>query len=89
MAGAFAAGVVRLLGGSRRMAWVVVGLLFVASAVPVLMIGASKRPTDLTFDDLRYDRIPARTTWVRMDGMLRHATGPGAQLRAGGPGQRG
>jgi hypothetical protein len=80
MAGAFAAGVVRLLGGSRRIAWVVVGLLFVASAVPVLMIGASQRPTDLTFDDIRYDRIPARTAWVRMDGTLRHATGPGGQL---------
>src|SRR6185503_20013481 len=24
--------------------------------------------------------IPAMTTWVRMDGVLRHATGPGPQL---------
>ena len=45
------------------------------SAIPVLFIGSSPRPTDLTFEDVRLERIPAMTTWVRLEGDLRPPDG--------------
>ena len=41
------------------------------SLIPVLFIGSSPRPTDLTFEDVRLERIPAMTSWVRLEGDLR------------------
>jgi hypothetical protein len=50
------------------------------SAIPTFLIGASQRPTDLTFDDVRLARIPAMTTWVRLQGDLRVPAGGGPGL---------
>ena len=70
-AGRSAAAIDRLAGGRRRVTWYVVTILFLMSAIPVLFIGSSPRPTDLTFEDVRLERIPAMTTWVRLEGDLR------------------
>jgi len=60
----------RAVRGSRRGIWAVVAVLFLASLIPTLAIGTSQRPTDLTFEDVRLQRIPALTTWIRLDGVL-------------------
>jgi hypothetical protein len=69
-AGRFAVTIERR-AGSRRRAWYVVTGLFLASLIPVLIIGSSPRPTDLTFEDVSLERIPAMTSWVRLEGDLR------------------
>jgi hypothetical protein len=51
--------------------WLIVLGLVAISAVWVYLIGSSQRPTDLSFDDIRFDRIPAMTSWVRVEGDLR------------------
>src|SRR6476619_3647127 len=61
----------RVAHGRRWAAWAVVAALVTLSAIPTIAIASSPRPTDLSFDDLRYQRIPAMTTWVRMEGELR------------------
>jgi hypothetical protein len=76
-AGRLAATIERRVGGRRHAWYVVTGLLFM-SVIPVLFIGSSPRPTDLTFEDVRLERIPAMTSWVRLEGDLR--------LREGGIG---
>ena len=68
-AGRLAAAIERLAGGRRR-AWYLVAVLLLMSGIPVLFIGSSPRPTDLTFEDVRLERIPAMTTWVRLEGDL-------------------
>lgn len=68
-AGRLAAAIDRRAG--RRRAWYIVAGLVTASAIPVLFIGSSPRPTDLTFEDVRLERIPAMTSWVRLEGDLR------------------
>jgi hypothetical protein len=73
-AGRSAAAIERRAGGRRR-AWYVVTILFLMSLIPVLFIGSSPRPTDLTFEDVRLERIPAMTTWVRLEGDLRPPDG--------------
>ena len=73
-AGRSAFAIDRLAGGRRR-AWYLVTVLFLASLIPVLFIGSSPRPTDLTFEDVRLERIPAMTTWVRLEGDLRPPDG--------------
>ena len=60
----------RAVRGSRRGIWAVVAILFLMSLIPTLAIGTSQRPTDLTFEDVRLQRIPALTTWIRLDGVL-------------------
>ncbi len=60
----------RVLGGSTRATWVVVAVLVLMSLIPTIAIGSSQRPTDLTFDDVRTQQIPANTTWVRLEGEL-------------------
>jgi hypothetical protein len=60
----------RAVGGSTRATWVVVAVLVLMSALPTIAIGSSQRPTDLTFDDVRLQQIPANTTWVRLEGEL-------------------
>jgi hypothetical protein len=74
-AGRSAAAIDRLAGGRRRVTWSVVTVLFLMSAIPVLFIGSNPRPTDLTFEDVRLERIPAMTTWVRLEGDLRPPDG--------------
>jgi hypothetical protein len=74
--GALGAVAQRLVGGSRTGARVLVVVLLLVSIVPSLWIGSSKRPTDLSFDDVRYQRIPAMTSWFRMQGDLRSADNP-------------
>jgi hypothetical protein len=60
----------RTLGGSRRAVWIVIVILVLMTLIPTIAIGSSQRPTDLTFDDVRRQDIPAATTWVRLDGVL-------------------
>ena len=50
------------------------------SAIPVLFIGSNPRPTDLTFEDVRLERIPAMTSWVRLEGELRPPEGGFGEL---------
>jgi hypothetical protein len=69
-AGRLAVTIERGAGGRRRAWYVVTGLVF-ASLIPVLIIGSSPRPTDLTFEDVSLERIPAMTSWVRLEGDLR------------------
>jgi hypothetical protein len=70
-AGRLAAAIDGPPGARRRLTWVVVTGLVLMSAIPTLVIGSSPRPTDLTFEDVRLERIPAMTTWVRLEGDLR------------------
>jgi hypothetical protein len=67
--GGLAAAIGRRVG--RRGTWAVVIGLVLLSAIPTYLIGSSRRPTDLTFDDVRSGRIPAVTSWVRLEGELR------------------
>ena len=69
-AGRFAATIQRRAGG-RRHTWYIVAGLVIASLIPVLIIGSSPRPTDLTFEDVSLERIPVMTSWVRLEGDLR------------------
>jgi len=69
-AGLFAATIEWLARHSHRVTRGIIVGLFVLSAVPTLLIGSSQRPTDLTFDDVRLDHIPAMTTWVRLEGEM-------------------
>jgi hypothetical protein len=69
-AGGLAAAVERRFGRGRGTWLVVIGLVLV-SAIPTYLIGSSSRPTDLTFDDVHVGRIPAMTSWVRLEGDLR------------------
>lgn len=69
-AGWYAATVRRLVGGSRRrVTWVALGL-FVLTAIPITLVSTSHRPTDLSFEDMRLERIPAMTSWGRLEGDL-------------------
>jgi hypothetical protein len=79
-AGRSAAAIDRRAGGRRRVTWYVVTVLFLMSAIPVLFIGSSPRPTDLTFEDVRLERLPAMTTWVRLEGDLRPPDGGVGEL---------
>jgi hypothetical protein len=80
VAGHLAATIERRAGGSRRATWGVVIGLVAMSAIPTLAIGSSQRPTDLTFDDVRFARIPAMTSWVRLEGELRSPADASADL---------
>ena len=66
----------RLVGGSRMGVRLLIAVLLLASIVPSVVIGSSKRPTDLSFDDVRYQRLPAMTSWYRLEGDLRTAGNP-------------
>jgi hypothetical protein len=67
--GRLAAAVVR--GAGTRGMWLIVLGLVLVSAIWIYLIGSSPRPTDLSFDDIRFDRVPAMTSWVRVEGDLR------------------
>jgi len=66
--------------GSRRATWWVVAGLVAVSAIWTFLIGSSARPTDLTFEDVKLDRIPAMTSWARLEGELRPLAGAGGHL---------
>src|SRR6476646_7891693 len=63
----------RLVGGSRMGVRLLIAVLLLASIVPSIVIGSSSRPTDLSFDDVRYQRLPAMTSWYRPEGDIRTA----------------
>ena len=67
--GRLAAAVERRAG--TRGTWLIVLGLVLVSGVWIYLIGSSPRPTDLSFDDIRFDRVPAMTSWVRVEGDLR------------------
>jgi hypothetical protein len=48
--------------------------LFLVSAIPIGLVATSHRPTDLSFEDMRLERIPAMTSWGRLEGELRRTT---------------
>ena len=73
-AGWLAAAVERRTGSRRGTAAVVLGLVLV-SVVVTYSIGSSRRPTDVSFEDVRRDRLPAMTSWVRLEGELRQPPG--------------
>ena len=69
------AGVGRLVASiGRRARWapwaLVIGLL-TTSLIPALIVGATPQPADISFEDLKAGRIPAMTSWLRMEGDLR------------------
>ncbi len=64
----------RLAGGRSRAAGSVAVVLLVLSAVPILLVASTPRPTDLSFDDMRLERLPANTSWGRLEGELRRTT---------------
>jgi hypothetical protein len=61
----------RLAGGRPRAAGSIALVLLVASAVPLFLVASTPRPTDLSFDDMRLERVPAMTSWGRLEGELR------------------
>jgi len=73
-AGWLAAAVERRTGSRRGTAAVVLGLVLL-SGVITYSIGSSRRPTDVSFEDVRRDRLPAMTSWVRLEGELRQLPG--------------
>ncbi|HEX6867923.1 MAG TPA: hypothetical protein VF119_03910 [Candidatus Limnocylindrales bacterium] len=64
----------RLARGSHRAVRYVVLLLLLVSAVPIALVATSQRPTDLSFEDMRNERIPAMTSWGRLEGELRRTS---------------
>jgi hypothetical protein len=40
------------------------------TAIPIGLVATSHRPTDLSFEDMRLERIPAMTSWGRLEGEL-------------------
>ena len=79
-AGRLAAAIDGRRAARRRLTWSVVTVLVLMSLIPVLFIGSSPRPTDLTFEDVRLERIPAMTSWVRLEGDLRPPEGGVGEL---------
>jgi hypothetical protein len=68
--GWFAAAVERLAGGSPKAATRVALGLFVLTAIPIGLVSTSHRPTDLSFEDMRLERLPGLTSWGRLEGEL-------------------
>jgi hypothetical protein len=50
--------------------WAVAAGLMVVSLVPVLIVGSTKQPTDISLADLDAQRVPALTAWFRLVGDL-------------------
>jgi hypothetical protein len=65
---------------NRRARWapaaVVAGLVLL-SLLPVLIVGSTRQPNEISLADLEAQRIPAGATWFRVEGDLREATGAG------------
>lgn len=58
----------------RRSRWlpaVVVMALLLLSLLPVLIVGSTKQPNDVTLKDLQVENLPAGASWFRLQGDLR------------------
>jgi hypothetical protein len=58
----------------RRARWlpaVVVVALFVSSLIPILVVGSTKQPNDVSLKDLQTQNLPAGASWFRLQGDLR------------------
>jgi hypothetical protein len=58
----------------RRARWLpaaVVAGLFVLSLVPLLIVGSTKQPNDVSLKDLETQNLPAGASWFRLQGDLR------------------
>lgn len=58
----------------RRARWlpaVVVVALLVVSLIPVLIVGSTKQPNDVSLKDLESENLPAGASWFRLQGDLR------------------
>jgi hypothetical protein len=58
----------------RRARWlpaVVVAALFLLSLIPVLIVGSTKQPNDVSLKDLETQNLPAGASWFRLQGDLR------------------
>lgn len=60
--------------------WAVVGGLVILSLIPVLIVGSTRQPTDISFADLEAQRIPALTSWFRLEGELREVSADGLHV---------
>jgi hypothetical protein len=60
--------------------WAVVGGLLIGSLIPVLIVGSTKQPTDISLADLESQRIPALTSWFRLEGDLRAVSHDGLYI---------
>ena len=62
----------------RRARWVpavVVAGLLLLSLIPVLIVGSTKQPNEVSLTDLETQNLPAGATWFRLEGDLRDAPG--------------
>jgi hypothetical protein len=58
----------RAVRGSRPATWAVIVGLLVLTAIPIVLVSTTPRPTNLSFEDMSLERIPANTSWGRMVG---------------------
>jgi hypothetical protein len=56
---------------ARWLPVVVVVALFVLSLIPVLIVGSTKQPNDVSLKDLESQNLPAGASWFRLQGDLR------------------
>lgn len=63
--------VLRAVRGSRRGTWVVLVGLLILTAIPIGLVITTPRPTNLSFEDMSLERIPAQTSWGRLKGDFR------------------
>ncbi len=64
-------------GRARPLPWILgIGLL-TASAIPAYLIGSTPTPAAISFADLEAQRLPAMTSWFRLEGDLRATDGEG------------
>lgn len=65
---------------ARWAQWAVVLGLVTLSLIPVMIVGSTPQPADISFEDLQAKRIPAMTTWFRLEGDLRAVPDPSQYL---------
>ena len=63
--------VLRAVRGSPGAARVVVVGLLILTAIPIGLVATTPRPTNLTFEDMSLERLPANTSWGRLQGDFR------------------
>ncbi len=73
----------RLVGASVPALWLLIGLLVVATAVPLWIEGSRNQPQVMTIDDIS-DGVSALTSRVRLHGQVRTLT-PAEEMRPGRP----
>ena len=75
-AGWFGHVVLRTVRGSRGGTWLVFVGLLILTAIPIGLVITTPRPTDLSFEDMSLERIPANTSWARLEGDFRIVESP-------------